>query len=206
MVLEYNREVNLTSITQVEDAIRLNVADSAAVVPLVQRSAKMLADIGSGQGFPAIPLAILLPGLSVSLIESSGKKARVLSEMVKALGLSERVQILNQRAELLNLSDEKQFDVVTARAVASLASLIELSCPIMRMGGQLIAMKGKPQHEEILGAESAGVACGFKLVARTTYHLPAGLENRTVLCFEKVSNPNVSLPRRVGMAQKRPIC
>lgn len=191
LLLAWNRAINLTAIVHPERVATLHVIDSLTAVPLVaaRRGVPRLVDIGSGGGFPGLPLAIAVPEAEVVLVESIGKKARFLDAAVAALGLEPRVQVAGVRAETLaaEVRDERlaPFDVVTARAIGSLPDLVRLAFPLLVPGGRLVAWKRGDLTAEIKAAERAATAFGGSRITerRTT---AAGLESHILIVIERV--------------------
>jgi 16S rRNA (guanine527-N7)-methyltransferase len=200
LVLDANNRMNLTRITEPSDVLTLHIVDSIAFLPHVAPLTGRIVDMGSGAGYPGIPLAIL--GLNVTLCESVKKKAAFLEETVVHLGLD--VPVKPQRAEDLAAAEPASADVVVARAVSATASLLELASPLLRTAGRLIALKGTPDEDELARANVVAPMCGMRNVSRTEYVLPGG-ERRSVLVYERVGRAHVSLPRRPGSAQRRPL-
>lgn len=200
MVREANESMNLTRITEPEAMIQLHIADSLAFLPFIQQLNGNVVDVGSGAGYPGIPLAIL--GYRVALCESVKKKAVFLESAIEDLGL--QVPVCSVRAEELAVERPSSADVVVVRAVSALASLVELAAPLLKDGGRLIALKGPVDPTELLASRRAAVLCGMKLDEEKAYTLPGG-ESRTVLSFIRVGRPQTSLPRRPGMAQRHPL-
>ena len=205
LVLRVNEETNLTAIRGPEEALRLHTLDSIEALEFVPPLTATLADIGSGQGYPAIPFAVLRSEMRVTMVEANAKKAQFLRLAVTRLGIDGRADVLNCRAESVPPAHLNAYDVVTARAVASLASLVELASPLLRDGGVLLAMKGSPEPTELVAGDQAAVRCGMSPGVPRTYKLRNGGEARSVLMYQKVGAPAVQLPRRVGLAQKRPL-
>lgn len=200
LVVEANSRMNLTRLTSAHDVLNLHIVDSVAFLPYVAPLTGRVIDIGSGAGYPGIPLAIL--GADATLCESVKKKAAFLEMVVRELHLSCSVQPV--RAEELATARPADADVVVARAVTSIAALVELAAPLLRVGGRLIALKGVPREEERDQSARAAALCGMRERSCDAYALPAG-EQRTVLVFEKVGKPAIALPRRPGTAQRQPL-
>lgn len=202
-VLKHNSRTNLTAITEPRDAIRLHIVDSLCLVPYIKNYQNRLMDIGSGAGYPGMAIAIACPWLDVTMLESNNKKHSFLTQEIQRLGLS--------RAVALNLRAEEACDIaggmeiVTARAVAALVALVELSAPLLVEGGELYAMKGRTQSAEIDEAMRAAPQCGMSFQSRHAYTLPLGSECREIWIFKKVGPPSIPLPRRSGRAQTRPL-
>ncbi len=200
LVLEANRHINLTRITAPEDIIHLHIADSLMFAGFVAPLGGPILDVGSGAGYPGIPLAIM--GYDVQLCESVKKKAAFLAESVESLGLS--VQVHAVRAEELAASTPGQYNAVVFRAVSSLASLVELASPLLRSGGRAIALKAAVADDERGAGARAAAMCGMKPVDERCYTLPSG-ENRAVLVYERTGSARTKLPRRPGLAQNHPL-
>ena len=146
LLTEANKRMNLTRIVERDDAWSRHVLDSLTLLPFIEAAgARHLLDLGSGGGFPGVPIAVCRPDLPVTLLEATGKKARFLAEAATALGL-ENVTVLSERAETLGSPDgggRGAWDVVTARAVGGLPVLLELALPLVSEGGALLAIKGE---------------------------------------------------------------
>lgn len=205
LLLEANERVNLTAIRAFPDALRLHAADSAAILPHVaQAPAGRLADLGSGGGFPGIPIAICT-NRSVTLVESIKKKAAFLEAAAHELGLDDSVEVHAVRAEEEAAKNPGSYSVVVARALSSLPSLVELASPLLAKQGHLIAMKGRLESDELERAERAAALVGMRQVRVSRYELPAGGESRSIVVYERVGRAGIKLPRNPGLAQKKPL-
>lgn len=142
-LMKWNVEINLTAIRTKDEIILKHFTDSLTLLPFLPTEAKKLVDIGSGAGFPGIPLAIMKPNLEVTLIESVGKKCKFLEHIKETLNLS-NLEIVNARAEQVGTHPdfEKKYDVATARAVSRLLELTKYALPLLKKGGVLLAQKG----------------------------------------------------------------
>ncbi|MCA9289695.1 MAG: 16S rRNA (guanine(527)-N(7))-methyltransferase RsmG [Phycisphaerales bacterium] len=201
LLLDANRRFNLTAIRDPDEAWMRHVFDSLTLVPYVlQAGASTLADIGSGGGLPGIPLAIVLPDLSVTLVETTGKKATFLREVVATLGLA-NVTVVNDRVETLgqDRTHREQYDVVTARALGRLNVLLELVIPLVRVGGHGLAIKGEQAASEVDAAKRALHLLHTHVVdlART----PTG----TIIVLEKQRKTPRIYPRRAGEPKRTPL-
>ena len=194
--------LNLTAIDDLEDAVRLHVVDS--LMPLREILGKhiVVCDLGSGAGFPGLPLA-LASNHEVVLLEATKKKARFLEETISTVGAA-NVSVRAERAEELAVTAPGAFDVVTCRAVANLAALVELAAPLLRTGGRLLAMKGTPSAAELEHGNRAARVCGMGTSEIRKYTLPGG-ERRSLVIYRRMGDFERSLPRRTGMAQKKPL-
>ena len=161
-------------------------------------------DLGSGAGFPGIPLAVA-SGRRVMLLDSVGKKVRELEAIISAMGLIDILVAKADRAESLARTARDGFSVVTARAVSELPALVELAAPLLVQGGQLICLKGTPGRDEVRRADKVAGLVGMGLCSVREFDLPEGAGHRTILAYGKLGTASVRLPRREGMAQHSPL-
>lgn len=205
LVIDKNRSVNLTRIDSFEDGAYLHVADSLLLMSAFDRAPRgAFVDVGTGAGYPGIPLAVAT-GRKALLVDSVGKKAAAVSEFVHELGIDKQVEVSNARIEEVGRTRRSQFAVVTARAVAQTNVLVEYAAPLLKSGGHLVVAKAHVSTEELDAANRAALVCGLKIVSRETFELPDGRGHREVLSYERVRNPSIKLPRAVGMAQHHPL-
>jgi 16S rRNA (guanine527-N7)-methyltransferase len=187
--------------TTVADAVDAHLADSLSAVPLLEEPGR-LADIGSGAGFPGLVLAAAWPDCAAVLIESQRRHATVAERLGMAAGLS-NVSVLPCRAE--EVPERDAFDLVTVRAVASLAVLVEYAAPLLRLGGQLVAWKGARDEAEELGGEEAARIVGLAPLRVVKVEPFPGAHSRHLHLYEKTAPTPDRFPRRPGMARKRPL-
>lgn len=195
LMLEYNKNVNLTSITDYEQAVVKHVGDSLSVLRYVKIDSGMkLCDVGTGAGFPGAVLLIACDNVSVTLLDSTKKKLDFIKFALDKLGL--KANILYDRAENVGKSAKyrESFDVVTGRAVASLPVLAEFCMPLVRVGGKFVAMKGNLTQEENTVGEKAVKAMGGCIVSRETFSLSNG-DKRTLVISGKMKPTNEKYPR-----------
>jgi 16S rRNA (guanine527-N7)-methyltransferase len=207
LVVEKNKSINLTRITNEHEAIVLHVIDSLLLIahnPIVLRPDEKLLDVGTGAGYPGLPLTIV-SGCQSTLIDSVGKKVNAVEEFTNVLGLADRVSCLHARAEEVPETCHSRFDVVVARAVAQTNVLIEYATPCLRRNGTLLVGKGNPSDEETQAASRAARICGLEESGRFEYDLPHDLGHRTILVYTKTGNPRIKLPRQNGMAKRSPL-
>lgn len=202
-VLAVNQRMNVTAIADRASALDLHVVDSLAAARWVSDLEGRIADIGTGAGYPGIPIAIALDR-PVDLVESVKKKAAFLTEVGHVLGGLHGSRVFAMRAEELALIHPGEYDGVTTRALAALPSLVELASPLLRHYGVLVAMKGDPSEEELRAGVLAADIVGLKEEVRHEYLLPSG-QSRVIVRYRKMSEPSVALPRRTGLAQRRPL-
>jgi len=202
LVAEANASFNLTTIPEAS-YISLHVLDSAAALEtLATAPPGEFADLGTGAGFPGIPLAVL-SGRRVTLIESVKKKATFLERVCADLCLEASVQ--GVRAEELALVRAAEFAAVTARALSALSSLVELASPLLVDGGLLICLKGAPEEDELSRGDAVGRRCGMRRVVTAPIEVPGVDALRTIVVYRRGGAIGVSLPRRNGMAQRQPL-
>ncbi len=186
--------------TTVSDPVNDHLADSLSAVPYL--SPNRLADIGSGVGFPGLALAAAFPASHVTLIESHRRHAAVAERLRVAAGLR-NAHIVNERVESVSLRES--FDLVTARAVASLAVLVEYAAPLLSLGGQLVAWKGARDAAEELAGEEAARIVGMSPARVVRVEPFPGAHSRHLHFYEKSGPTPERFPRRPGMARKRPL-
>ncbi len=206
MLLDWNSRINLTAITDPEEVLSKHFLDSLSLLIAYDRPGARLLDIGSGAGFPGLPLKIARPRWEVVLLEATGKKVTFLRHVIEALRL-EGVVALQGRAEELahNEAFRASFDVVTARAVASLPMLLEYAAPFCRMGGQIIFPKNGDLAEEFAQGKRAAQMVGATLKEDIPVSLP-GLEgSRRLLVWEQVGKCPVQIPRGGSAMAKKPL-
>lgn len=199
MVLETNRQFNLTAITDMNEFLVKHIADSLVGASEIPNNARIL-DIGAGAGFPSVPLAIAREDVSVTALDSTAKKMRFIEDSVKSIGL-DNLKTLSGRAEEQSALFGR-FDIVTARAVSSLPVLLELSMPLLKVGGRFLAYK--TDESELPAAENALKALGAKHIRTKRAVLPNG-DSRAILVFEKISKTPPQYPRQYGTIKKKPL-
>lgn len=183
-LLLWNSRMNLVSLQSDLDLPVRHFADSLTLLPRLPAGPGSLLDIGSGAGFPALPVRILRPDLRVTLLEASRKKCSFLKELIRRLGLQD-VTVLNARLEeLLKQPARPSFDIITSRATLKLPELIEKGLPLLKNGGFLAAMKGPGLDEEIAALESLK-SVDFRVVANVAFSLPLTGDRRHVLLVDK---------------------
>lgn len=201
MLLETNKQFNLTAITDPADAWRKHVFDSLTLMPWIGAAApRRIADIGTGGGLPGIPLAISFTEVRFLLVEATGKKAKFLQAVVAALSLT-NVTVVNDRAETVgrDAAHREQYDMVTARAVGRLAVVAELAVPLARVGGTVLAIKGGRATGEIKEAKRALHMLHSRVADIVT--TPTG----TVVVIEKTRETPKTYPRRPGEPKRAPL-
>ena len=200
LLLAWNRAINLTAITDPARMALLHVVDSLTALPVVgvRRGSARLLDLGSGGGYPGIPIAAAAPDAEVSLVESIGKKARFLGAAVEVAHLGARVTVVGARAETLaapiRRGELEPFDAVTARAVGSLPDLVALAFPLLVDGGRLVAWKRGDMTAEIKAATLAALPLGGGRITIRSTAVP-GLEGHVLVVIEKAALRGLRAPR-----------
>ncbi|MDX6600842.1 MAG: rRNA (guanine527-N7)-methyltransferase [Solirubrobacterales bacterium] len=196
---------SVSSVTKPDRAWRVHVADSLTGLEFEQlREASRIADIGSGAGFPGLVLAVALPHSQIDLIESVGRKCDFIERAIAAAGIT-NARVINTRSEQLAAEEGREtYAAVTARAVGRLSTLAELASPLLEDGGVLIAWKGKRDPDE--EAQLARASERLAMQPKQTLHVGpyAGSEHRHLHLIRKSGSTPSDLPRRAGMAKKRP--
>lgn len=207
ILLKWNTKFNLTSITEHETILVKHFFDSLTCLSLIPTQGEFsLIDVGTGAGFPGIPLKIINPSIKLTLSESVGKKANFCRIAVEELRLT-NVQVITSRAETIG-QDKKfreRFDWAVARAVAPLSVLVEYLLPLVRIGGSMLAQKGSDTDIEIEQAENAIRTLGGKLDSVIPITLPSSMGRRTLISIRKITPTPVKYPRRPGAPKKNPL-
>jgi 16S rRNA (guanine527-N7)-methyltransferase len=206
-VLEWNTRINLTAIAEPYEAIRLHLMDSLLARTEVDACIDgVLCDIGSGAGFPGVPLCIAT-GRRTILVESVKKKAGVISDFLSSIEHDslDRVTVVPLRAEEYSKDASGKAAIVTARALSQLGSLVELASPLLAQRGSLIALKGSLSTDELQRARQVAAATGMEIVSLRETSLPGAGESRTLVTVTKTGESTIVLPRRTGLAQKDPL-
>ena len=206
LLLEKNQVMNLTAITEPERVAQLHMLDSAALLKGADFQDKTLIDVGTGAGFPGIPLKILVPSLQVTLLDSLNKRVDWLNEVSAQLELTD-VRAIQGRAEekALDKSMRDSFDLVTARAVADLRLLAELCLPFVKVGGRFLAMKSVDSDQELDQAAHAIKLLGGRVRDVKDYAIPGTEVTHRLVIVEKVAPTLKGYPRRWAKIQKVPL-
>ena len=208
LLVEWNEKMNLTAITQREEVYLKHFYDCLMVLwnmPL-EEYALQLCDVGAGAGFPSIPLKIAHPELQVTIVDSLQKRLTFIEHLAEELGL-EGVSCVHGRAEDVGQDPayRGQFDIVTARAVASLNVLAEYCLPLVKIGGQFLALKAQKSDQELEEARAAIRILGAKLIKVTEDQLPVEAADRRYILIQKTKETPNKYPRKAGKPAKNPI-
>lgn len=206
-LLEWNQKFNLTAIRDVESIRVKHFLDSySCVLAWKANPPHRLVDIGTGAGFPGIPLKIVYPTMHVTLVESVGKKAMFCQHVIQTLGL-EGIEVIQTRAEDLgqNPAHRESYDWAVARAVAQLNILSEYLLPLVKVGGTMLAQKGESGPAEAQSAEKAMKLLGGKLKQLIPVELPGVADDRFLVLVDKVAATPPKYPRKAGIPMKMPL-
>jgi 16S rRNA (guanine527-N7)-methyltransferase len=206
-LLAWNSRFNLTAIDHPEKIRSKHFLDSLSCLLVMRESKKeRVVDVGTGAGFPGIPLKIACPAMRLTLVESVGKKADFCRHMVERLHLMD-VEVVHERAESIGTLPEhrQEYDWAVARAVASMPVLMEYLLPLVKVGGRALAMKGEGAPAEVQAAEGAMRLLGGELRQLVPVALPGVEEQRYLVVIEKKAATPERYPRRVGVPAKRPL-
>jgi len=206
LLISENEKYNLTAVTGEDEVIVKHFLDSTAVLRYRDLTDLRAVDIGTGAGFPGIPLKIMVPGLKLLLLDSLKKRCQFLERVVRELNLT-NVTVINERAE--NIGRQKPFrelfDVTFSRAVAEVRVLLEFHAPLLRLGGETILFKGPGVDEELKKAEKAAKQLGMELKDVYYYRLPGNFGERSLVVYKKLQTTPENYPRRPGIPEKRPL-
>ncbi len=205
-LLDWNSRMNLTAITDPEEVLSKHFLDSLSVLQVYDQPRTRLLDIGSGAGFPGLPLKIMRPTWHVTLLEATGKKVKFLQHIIETLQL-QNIEALHGRAEELahHQHYRASFDLVTARAVASLPTLLEYAAPFCRVGGQIILPKKGELTEELEQGQRAAKVLGARLKANVAVTLPGLDDGRRLLVWEQQELCPTPYPRSGSAMAKKPL-
>lgn len=205
LLLEWNEKINLTAITEPEDIILKHFVDCATILKYIKDEDKII-DIGTGAGFPGIPLKILNEKLDITLMDSLNKRINFLNEIINKLDLKNIVAIHARAEELArNKGYREKFDIATSRAVANLSTLSEYMLPFVKKNGMVISMKGSNIEEEVKNAKKAIKILGGEIEKIDNFNLANTNNIRNIITIKKVVKTPKEFPRKAGKPSKEPI-
>lgn len=206
LLIEKNKVMNLTAITDFDEVIVKHFADSLSICTVMPNDIHTICDLGTGAGFPGIPMAIAYPNIQFTLIDSLNKRIKFLQEVVDCIGLN-NVTLVHSRAEEAgrNKIYREQFDLVVSRAVANIATLSEYCLPLVKIGGYFISFKSGDINNEIELSGKAINKLGGKLEKPILFSLPDTDISRSFLIINKEKNTPKVYPRKAGTPSKEPL-
>lgn len=205
LLIEWNEKINLTAITEPKEIIIKHFIDSLTINKYIEKNNKIV-DVGTGAGFPGIPIKIYRPEVEVTLVDSLNKRINFLNEVISKLGL-EKINTIHARVEEFarNKKYREKFDIVTARAVANLTVLSEYLLPLTKNNGKCICMKGSNIEEECKESKKAIEILGGKIVEIEEFYLPDSDIKRNIINIKKVKTTPAKYPRKPGTPAKEPL-
>ena len=207
ILVEWNKVMNLTGITEYEEVNEKHFVDSLSIIKAVDLTkVETVIDVGTGAGFPGIPVKIAFPHLNIVLLDSLNKRIKFLDAVIEKLGLVE-IRTIHGRAEDYAKQAEyrEQFDLCVSRAVANLATLSEYCLPYVKVGGMFVPYKSGEIDEEVSAAKKATHILGGKLQDVMKFQLPGTEIGRSFVKIEKVQNTSKKYPRKAGLPAKEPL-
>ena len=204
-LLEWNEKINLTAITKPDEIILKHFVDSITIEKYIAKNTKIV-DVGTGAGFPGLPLKIIREDIEVVLLDSLQKRVNFLQETIKKLGLT-KIEAIHLRAEEFSRNKEQResFDYATSRAVANLTTLSEYLIPLVKINGKCICMKGSEINEELEQSKNAVSVLGGVIESVDNFLLPESDITRNIVIIKKESKTPNKYPRKAGMPAKEPL-
>ena len=205
LLLEWNEKINLTSIVEPDEVKIKHFLDSLTVLKYIHDDDKVI-DIGTGAGFPGIPLKIMKPDAKITLLDSLNKRINFLNIVIEELGLK-NIETIHGRAEEFarNKMYREKYDVAVSRAVANLSTLTEYMLPFVKVGGKCICMKGANVKEEVDKAKNAIQELGGKIEKIDNFYLSNNDNERNIIIIKKIKETKSKYPRKARMTSKKPL-
>ena len=205
LLIEWNKKINLTAITEPDEIILKHFVDSLTISRYISDGTKVV-DVGTGAGFPGIPLKIVRQDVDITLLDSLQKRINFLDEVINELNL-EKITTIHSRVEDFgkNKKYREEFDIATSRAVANLSTLSEYLLPLVKVGGKVISMKGSLIQEELENSKNAIKILGGKIEKVDEFDLPNSDISRNIVLIDKIKTTPNRYPRKAGEPSKKPL-
>ena len=205
LLIEWNEKINLTAITEENEIILKHFIDSLTVLKYINQTDRII-DVGTGAGFPGIPIAIMMSNTKITLLDSLNKRINFLNDAIKELDLK-NIETIHSRSEDCgkDISKREYYDIAIARAVANLTTLSEYLLPFVKIGGKMICMKGSEVGEELKNADFAIKELGGEITLKDEFCLPNSDIKRNIIVAKKVQYTPKKYPRKAGLPSKEPI-
>ena len=205
LLIEWNKKINLTAITEPDEIILKHFVDSLTISKYISDGTKVV-DVGTGAGFPGIPLKIVRQDVDITLLDSLQKRINFLDEVINELNL-EKITTVHSRVEDFgkNKKYREEFDIATSRAVANLSTLSEYLLPLVKVGGKVISMKGSLIQEELENSKNAIKILGGQIEKVDEFDLPNSDISRNIVLIDKIKNTPNRYPRKAGEPSKKPL-
>ncbi len=205
LLIEWNEKINLTAITEEDEIVLKHFIDSLSIAKYVDKNCKLI-DIGTGAGFPGIPIKIFYEDLEVTLLDSLNKRVTFLKDVIGKLELK-KIDAIHSRAEecACNAIYREKYDIAVARAVSNLSTLLEYLMPYVKVGGKCICMKGPNINEELNLSKNALRELGGEIEMIENFKLPDSNLERNIIIIKKVKNTDRRYPRKAGIPAKKPL-
>ena len=205
LLIEWNKKINLTAITEPDEIILKHFVDSLTISKYISDGTKVV-DVGTGAGFPGIPLKIVRQDVDITLLDSLQKRINFLDEVINELNL-EKITTIHSRVEDFgkNKKYREEFDIATSRAVANLSTLSEYLLPLVKVGGKVISMKGSLIQEELENSKNAIKILGGQIEKVDEFDLPNSDISRNIVLIDKIKTTPNRYPRKAGEPSKKPL-
>lgn len=206
LIVEWNEKINLTAITEQKEIIIKHFIDSLSIAKAIPSGSRVI-DVGTGAGFPGIPLKIYDESINITLLDSLNKRINFLNEVASELNLNKGIEIIHARAEEMaqNPKYRAGYDYAVSRAVAPLNILLEYLVPYTKLNGHVIAMKGSNADEEVELSKNALMELGSTVVEKNKFVLPEDAGERYIIVIKKQENTKKRYPRKAGIPKKEPL-